>query len=519
MRKICKFVSIVLCTTFLGGMISCGSTAEPMEIETKTNVDVPESTTDIKLEPAMPAQTCRAERYDMELRLDTEQKQLFGTVSVELVNRTQDVLRELCFRTDAASDMEIKNVMIEGAKKQPATRNKKEVSAIYADISHVPLNPGESITITMDFMTEIPNEKSRFGYTINGKDTIYQLTFCFPRIAMYENGTWDESPYTNSGAENNHVTVSDYHVTFEAPREFTVIASGDEKTNGNITEITGENLRQLAIFAGSNIEVNTEIIHNTAINHYSFDHDGNKEYYAMALDAAKDSFHLFSTLIGDYPYKELDVIHGYYNSAMEYSGVILMGMPDVKDVTELDEHATFSDLCSRVAHEVAHQWFYGVVGNDPYEEPWLDEALAEYCEDILYQQSKLPSIASAIKYDQKFNGSDIWGTMSEEEFHQYMDGVIEQLTGDSFIISKSYKDYDVENQEYSSYVYDGGTYFLYELRKAMGDGVFFPMLQEYYKAYSFKECTTQDFIKMVQRFDDSEDVKRILKKYLGSSNV
>lgn len=124
---------------------------------------------------------------------------------------------------------------------------------------------------------------------------------------------------------------------------------------------------------------------------------------------ANYSFNRFATLIGDYPYRESDLIHGYYSSAMEYSSIILMGMPDVQDVTELDENASFSELCSRVVHEVAHQWFYGVVGNDPYEEPWLDESLAEYCEDMLYQQSKLPSIASAIKHDQKFNRSSIWG--------------------------------------------------------------------------------------------------------------
>ena len=29
-------------------------------------------------------------------------------------------------------------------------------------------------------------------------------------------------------------------------------------------------------------------------------------------------------------------------------------------------------------HETAHQWFYGLVGNDEVDEPWLDEALTEY---------------------------------------------------------------------------------------------------------------------------------------------
>jgi aminopeptidase N len=33
-----------------------------------------------------------------------------------------------------------------------------------------------------------------------------------------------------------------------------------------------------------------------------------------------------------------------------------------------------------LVHEVAHQWFYGLAGNDQYRDPWLDEGLATYAE-------------------------------------------------------------------------------------------------------------------------------------------
>lgn len=362
-------------------------------------------------------------------------------------------------------------------------------------------------------MTEIPEENSRFGYAVNNKEEIYQLTFCYPRIAMYENGVWDESPFSE-GAENNYVTVSDYNVNFEAPENLTIIASGNEKTEGRFTTINGKNMRQLAIFAGTNIKKDTENVNDVKINTYYFNHKGNKEYNNQALEAAKDSMNLFSKLIGEYPYEELDIVHGYYSSAMEYSGVILMGTPDVEDKTALDKYANFASLSSRIAHEIAHQWFYGVVGSDPYKEPWMDEAFAEYCENILYQQSKLPSIAKAIKHDEKFGGTALWGTMSDDEFNADIDNTIKRVVGDSYIINKPYSDYDVENQEHSQYVYQGGSYFLYELRKTMGDGVFFPMLQEYYKAYYFNECNTEEFVNVILEFDDSEEVRNIINKYI-----
>ena len=404
------------------------------KVEIRTDIVVPEKTTSVTLKKAEPTQTCRAEQYDMKIKLDVKKKQLVGQITMRLTNETKDTLYELCIRTDAACDMEITNPRIVEANVFPKIKSQGKNSVVYLDISSTQLKPGETILLQFDFVTRIPKQNDRFGYAVHGNDEIYQLTFCYPRIAMYADGVWDESPYITAGAENNYVTVSDYSVIFEAPENFTIIASGNEKADGNLTKIAGKNLRQLAIFAGTNIKKDTEIVNDIKINNYYFDHKGNKKYNNMALEAAKDSMYLFSELIGKYPYDELDVVHGHYPSAMEYSGVILMGIPDVEDKTALDDVASFTILSSSIAHEVAHQWFYGGVGNDPYNEPWLDEALAEYCEDMLYQQSKLPSIAASIAHDQNLGGTAIWGTMSDEEFKHCTDDEIKQKIGESCII-------------------------------------------------------------------------------------
>lgn len=421
MKNLHRFAGLISAAVISGLMTGCADISSSDSVETKTTIDVPKSTTTVTLSQAEPTATCRAERYDMDLKLDTERKQLSGKVTIKLINETEDTLQELCIRSDASHDMQIQNVIIEETKQKLEVREKQEAGVFYADIASMPLQPGQSISLELDFVTEIPNQKNRFGYTVNGEDEIYQLTFCFPRIAMYENGTWDENPYINDGGENNYVTVSDYDVTLEVPEKFTVIASGDEETTGNTTTITGKNLRQLAIFAATNMKMDTEIVQDVSINNYYFAHEGNEEYNAMTKDAAKDSFSLYTALFGEYPYQELDIVQGYYSSAMEYSGIILMGLPDQKDVTELDKNASFISLCSQVAHEAAHQWFY---------------------------------------------------------------------------------------------VYDGGTYFLCELRKAMGDGVFYPMLQEYYKAYHFNEVSTKEFVEVIRTFDNSESVRRIVEKYI-----
>jgi aminopeptidase N len=42
-------------------------------------------------------------------------------------------------------------------------------------------------------------------------------------------------------------------------------------------------------------------------------------------------------------------------------------------------------------HEVAHQWFYGMVGNSQFRDPWLDEAFASWAEAVVDPDSGLVS--------------------------------------------------------------------------------------------------------------------------------
>jgi hypothetical protein len=37
-----------------------------------------------------------------------------------------------------------------------------------------------------------------------------------------------------------------------------------------------------------------------------------------------------------------------------------------------------------ITHEIAHQWWYGLVGNNQYREPWLDESFAQYSHERLH---------------------------------------------------------------------------------------------------------------------------------------
>jgi aminopeptidase N len=42
-----------------------------------------------------------------------------------------------------------------------------------------------------------------------------------------------------------------------------------------------------------------------------------------------------------------------------------------------------------VVHEIAHQWWYGLVGDDQSREPWLDESFATYSHEWLVPNANL----------------------------------------------------------------------------------------------------------------------------------
>ena len=64
--------------------------------------------------------------------------------------------------------------------------------------------------------------------------------------------------------------------------------------------------------------------------------------------------------------------NNFWFGGMEYPGFVL-------------------DLVSTTAltHELGHQWFYGIVGDDEYNSPWLDEAFTDYATDLALGQDRL----------------------------------------------------------------------------------------------------------------------------------
>lgn len=201
-----------------------------------------------------------------------------------------------------------------------------------------------------------------------------------------------------------------------------------------------------------------------------------------SLQAAQEAMALFSDLYAPCPYPSLSIVEADFFDGMEYSGLFFLG---ADYFTAYPGNAT-SYLVPLSAHETAHEWWYGLVGDDPAMEPWLDEALATYSE-LLYYQKYHPDLL------------DWWWGYRVTRF-------IPQGKVDSTI-------YDLQAfRPYVDAVYLRGVLFLEDLRKQMGDDAFRSFLKDYTARNAYRIATRADFFAAVQAHT-KKDLSDLIKEY------
>ena len=102
---------------------------------------------------------------------------------------------------------------------------------------------------------------------------------------------------------------------------------------------------------------------------------------AAILNAAVREIGLFEAKFAPFPYGSLSIVQSDLNDGQEYDGLVFLATSFYNQYNG----SARSNLVAIGVHEIAHQWWFGLVGNDQATEPWLDEALAVYSEAIFYQ--------------------------------------------------------------------------------------------------------------------------------------
>lgn len=366
-----------------------------------------------------------------------------------------------------------------------------------------PLLSGKSVEITTPFHVKLPFNYSRGGH--DGQS--YQVTQWFPKPAVYDKDGWHPMPYLDQG--EFYSDFGSYDVSITVPENYVVAATGelqneDEKawlktrtsfqwtpvkkkiktkggsyktivdkfppsaTGIKILRFKQDRVHDFAWFADKRFIVNSDTCRlpsGKMVDIYTYTTPEENFTWANTRKNAKDALLHYSTLVGEYPYNIVSVVQGpqSFGGGMEYPTITVIA--PTNNGNELD---------LTIAHEIGHNWFYGILASNEREHPWMDEGINTFYENK-YARTRTDH------FDERFERVGLATQIAE-----YRDQPIE-TTSEKF----SETNYNLVGY------YKAGKWMEW-LESLLGTATFQKAMQEYYARWQFKHPQPADLKKTLE---------------------
>lgn len=371
-----------------------------------------------------------------------------------------------------------------------------------------PLPPKGYITIATPFHVKLPFNFSRGGY--DGES--FQITQWYPKPAVYDSKGWHPMPYLDQGEFYSEFGSFDVRIT--VPQNYVVAATGElqneeEKQwlksrasfsltdkpkptirqsqvrnrnskppvainappNSNTTTITKTlqfkqaNIHDFAWFADRNFIVASDtcrLFSGKVITVSSYYTPQQKALWQPGIQYAKDAVRFYSNEIGEYPYTVASVVQGpqSFGGGMEYPTITIISPP-----------ASAKALDATIAHELGHNWFYGILASNEREHPWMDEGINSFYEGK-YMEAR-------------------YGRQTKEV----------ELAFQAKATNKTDQPIETPSENFSAYNYGLVAYhktaaWIKLIEAKIGEEAFQQMMHQYFTEWSFKHPQPEDFKKM-----------------------
>lgn len=187
----------------------------------------------------------------------------------------------------------IEVINVKQGRKKVAYKIMGETSTILRVTPTKPVEPGEEIELSIDFLLKLPNTIGRMGY---GEDTI-NITNWFPIVAVYDQRGWNLDPYYAIG-DPFYSEVANYYVTATLPKDYLMASTGkvvktQEKGQTKIYEIEAPLVRNFVMILSEGFDVKEAMVDGTKVLSYSIDGLKGEEALQYGVDALK----IFNSLL------------------------------------------------------------------------------------------------------------------------------------------------------------------------------------------------------------------------------
>ena len=340
-------------------------------------------------------------------------------------------------------------------------------------IFKTPLYPGEKTEIEIEFDVVLPNVNHRFGY---GNNTVNLANF-YPIVCVFNEGDFDKSLYHYNG-DPFFSDMSNYSVSLTAPKEYVVsntgvVASQTQNEGFQKVFMEAKNVRDFAIVLSKEFKVLSKVVEETEVKYYYFS-DPNPE---KSLETSVKALLFFNNLIGEYSYPTLSVVEAnFVHGGMEFPNLVYIS-------NEIGDEKTYNQV---IVHEIAHQWWYNMVGNSAFKFGWLDEGLTEYSTALFFEANPQYSLSKDTIINNAYSSYSL--------FVQVYGNVFGEVDTS---MNRPLDKYETE-QEYVYTAYIKGMLFFDSLREIVGKEKFEKCLKNYFKEYKFQNVTPD---KMIASFE------------------
>jgi len=451
-------------------------------------------------------------RYELELRVDKQLTSFTVDERISFTNPNRGKLPSLVLRLFANSTRSPAPIAFSNVTCSP--RPCTAAADGSSTIKIVPakgIAPGETIEVTLHLDGKLhvtPAEQTTmaaqslaglsglFGgsapptdYGILGTaDGIASLGHCFAVVGRLGPSGFAKTEQSSLGDLGTD-QMSFVHAKLRVPSDAHVAATGVVQRDGTLDgvgyyTVSAGLVRDFALLLSRDFATATRQVGTTLVRSHFLARD--RQNGEAALDFAAGALQVFQTRFGPYPYRSLEVVEAPVvggAGGVEFSGLVTVASMFYRsasaDTSLLGQllagmgQAQGSILEFTVAHEVAHQYWHGLVGSDSRQEPYLDESLSQFSALLYLEDRYGPARA-----------------LQERDQHVRMNYKAMRLLGKADGAVSQPVDRFGDPLRYAGLVYGKGEGFFEAARALEGDTAFFAALQRYIARYRFRLATS-----------------------------
>lgn len=348
-----------------------------------------------------------------------------------------------------------------------------------------PVYPDSAISVKIRFTSKLPRITARTGFS---QDYFFVAQW-FPKLGVYEpagmryaeKGGWNTHQFhPSSEFYANH---SLYKVDLTLPEGY-VVGSG-----GKLTGQTSAHGKQTLSYRAEDIvdfawtaSKNYRIVEDQW-KHVTIRLMIQPEHFAQAerhIKAAKYALEYLDAHVGPYPWPYLTVVdppaYGQGAGGMEYTTLITAGTFYL-----LPEKIRMPEMVT--VHEFGHAYFMGILANNEFEEPWLDEGINSYWENRIMdwaygEKTSMIGFPFAHSGDVEFARISWLGSYRPNLFATFNNS------------------WNFRRGTYGASVYQKPATMLNTLERMLGQECMDKIFQRYYQRWAFRHPSSRDFIRV-----------------------